>query len=84
MQDPLGRFWKVGKADGSRGTRLVCYEKKAGGGVKTLEELDADPMGQRHGSRTRKGGQTCNGEVFGIARFQICAKCAALVDDRGR
>ena len=82
MRDPLGRLWKVGTPDGNRGTRLICYEKKEAGSIKTLAEVDADPMGQRHGSRTRKGGQTCNGEVFGIPRFQICAKCAADVSDR--
>ena len=82
MKDCLGRLWKVSKPSDNRGYRLVCYEKNGSGSTKTLGELDADPMSQRHGSRTRKGGQTCGGYIFGVGRFQVCAKCAADVSDR--
>ena len=78
MRDSLGRLWKVGKPEGNKGPRFICYQKQ-GGGTRILEEVAADYWDQRHGSRTRKGGQTCNGEIYGLTGFQICAKCAAEV-----
>ena len=82
MRDNLGRFWKVEQSDGKRGTRFICYEKH-GGGRKLLSEMDVDPAGS-HVSRKRTGGLACNGGLYGSTGFQICGKCAALVDDRRR
>jgi len=82
MRDPLGRLWKVVKPSDNRGYRLLCYEKHNSGDIKTLAEVDAEPRSDRHGSRTRKGGKTCGGDVFGVGHFQFCAKCAADVSYR--
>ena len=87
MQDNLGRFWKVAQPDGNRSTRFVYYTKKSDGNAKILGELDVEPSGGVHGSRKRANGMVCGGALFGPSgsvSFQICGKCAALVDERRR
>jgi len=80
VQDNMGRFWKVAQSDGKRSTRFVCYTKQ-GEQIKTLAELDVDGLGP-HISRKRTGGVACNGRLYGMRGFQLCEKCAALVEER--
>ena len=82
MRDNRGYFWKVVQSDGTRGTRFQCYAK-TDKGVKTISEFDVEASGL-HVSRKRTNGVACNGGLYGPPGFQICGKCAALVDERRR
>ena len=84
MKDTLGRLWKVGNAKEGGQFVLVCYEKLPSGQPIVRDELDIAFPGQRHVSREHKGGKACDGTLYGPPGFQICKKCAALVDDRRR
>lgn len=84
MKDTLGRLWKVGNAKEGGQAVLVCYVKLPSGIPAIQHELDIAFPGGSHVSRKRKGGEACNGQLYGIPGFQICKRCAALVDDRRR
>ena len=82
MKDNLGRLWKVGNQGAGKSPVFVVYTKHKGGDVKVLGEEDIAFPGNVHASRVRKVGLVCNGVLFGPPGFQLCGKCAALVDVR--
>jgi hypothetical protein len=84
VKDTLGRLWKVGNAKEGGQFVLVCYTKLPSGMPVIQHELDIASPGVTHASRVRKGGMACGGQLYGTPGFQICKKCAALVDDRRR
>lgn len=73
MRDALGRLWKVGQPDGSRGFHFLCYEKRDDGNRKVLAAVDAEAVSARH---------ECGGDLFQVGNWRMCGKCAADASER--